>query len=140
MAKQRRHMSWHVMLGVFRRQEHEVAEGDSEGKKDASSLKSKLFPWYAFPYGISPHYIWIERCAENHRHPHALRGACLRLPCHGLASSASELTVPSVPGRGGLCKLGPDCLRQPPFPLTSNSQGRIRPRKRRRLVMIHRHL
>ena len=107
-----------------------MAEEDSGAKEDVSFLKSKLFPWYTFPYGISPHYIWIERRAENHRHPHALRGACLRIPCHGLASSALEVTVPSVPGRGGLYKLGPDCLRQLPFPLTSNSQGRIHPRKR----------
>lgn len=43
---------------------------------------------------------------------------------HSLASSASEVTVPSVPGRGGLSKQGPNCLRQLPFPLISNSLTR----------------
>jgi len=68
-----------------------VAEEDSG---DEAYISSKPFPCYTFPYGISPHHIQIVRCAENDReHPPAPRGAQLRVPGHGLAYSASEVTI-----------------------------------------------
>lgn len=86
-------------------------------------LKSKIFPWYTSPRGISPHLIWTERCAEN-SNPTCTAWGPAGCPCHSLAYSASEVTVPSVPGREGLSKLGPNCLRQLSFPLSPNSRTR----------------
>lgn len=94
---------------VFRRQGHQVAE---EGSGDEA-----LFPWCASPRGRSARHVWMESCAANCRcHVLGVGPSCV-LPSQGHASPASEVTVPRGPGRGGLSKLGPDCVRNRLFHL-----------------------
>lgn len=109
----------------------------------AGSLEGKNSKWQREPLEVRSMYhvekqvhisIWDEEpphgemCRELQT-PACSVGDQLSVPCDGPAHPASEVTVPNVPGRGGLCKLGPRCLRQLSSPLISNSQGQIHSRK-----------
>lgn len=76
--------------------------------------------------GLMEPHMEPARGAEDARPPLALRGAQLRVPCHGFACSAPAVTISRVLGRGGLSELGPDHL---PHLFQTHSQGRVYPRK-----------